>query len=181
MTLDVDAVATMALALGMPEMVEAGAKQVGQRRERADMPAQITAIHRMVAIRLDHHRHGVPAHVGAQALFDFEVARTTLLLIRLQGVHVTGVGRKRHVDAVLARVFEQLLKQEMRTLRPRTLDHRGQRVHPLAGFLCVVIVGGRTEKILGNGSHVGLLGFCGSFLLYGNYSTESSTFQITHL
>ncbi len=137
--LDVEAVAAMAFALGMPEMVEAGAKQAGQRRKRADVAAQIATIHRVVPIGFDHHRHGVPAHIGAQALFNFQVARRTLFVVGRNGVDVSRGRRKRHVQALLAGVIQQFLQQEVRPLRTLTLNDGGQRVHPFAGFLTVQV------------------------------------------
>jgi hypothetical protein len=44
MALDVEAVATVVFALGMPEVVEAGAKHAGQRGKRANVTAQIAAV-----------------------------------------------------------------------------------------------------------------------------------------
>ena len=138
----------MVFALGMPEMVEAGAKHVGQRGERADVATQIAAVDRVMAVGLDHHGHGVPAHVGAQALFDLDVAGAALFLVGLDGVDVAGVGRERHVDAALAGVLEQLLQQEVGTLGAFGLDDGGQRVHPLAGFLAVCVMGGLNQARL---------------------------------
>ena len=150
----VDAVAAMLFsglgALGMPEVVEASAKQTGQRGEGADVAAQVAAIDRVVAVGLDHHRHRVPAHVGAQPFFDLEVAGTALFLVRLQRIDITGIGRERHIDTALARVFQQFLKQKVGTRWAFTLDHGGQGVHPLAGFLLVVIVCGGAEQVLWN-------------------------------
>ena len=83
MALDVEQVAAMVFAFGMPKMVEAGAKHVGQRGKRTDVTAQVAAIGGVVAIRLDHHGHGVPAHVSAQTLFDFDVAWAPLFLVGL--------------------------------------------------------------------------------------------------
>jgi hypothetical protein len=79
----------------VPEMVEACTKQGGERGKGAYVPAQVAAIVGMQAVGLDHHGHGVPAHVGAQALFDFHVAGAACLLCGLYGVHVTCVGRER--------------------------------------------------------------------------------------
>ncbi|MDT4885250.1 hypothetical protein FQZ97_1214690 [compost metagenome] len=107
------------------------------------MPPQIASVFGVVAVGLDHHRHGVPAHVGAQALFDLDVAGATRFFVGLDGVHVAGVGRERQVDAVLAGFLQQLLQQEVRTLRALPLDHGGQRLHPFTGFLAVRI-GGNT-------------------------------------
>ncbi len=141
--LDVQQVAAVALALGVPEMVEARAEHVGQRGEGADVAAQVAAFGWVVAVGLDHHRHGVPAHVGAQAGFDLEVAGAARLLAGLDRVHVAGVGGERHVDAALARMFEQLLEQEVGPLSAFAVDHGRQCVHPLAGFLLVGVGGGR--------------------------------------
>jgi hypothetical protein len=80
--LDVQAVAAVVFALGVPEVVEAGAKQAGQRGKRTDVATQVTTIGRVMAVGLDHHGHGVPAHVGAQALFDFQIAGRALFLRR---------------------------------------------------------------------------------------------------
>ncbi|MDT4852155.1 hypothetical protein FQZ97_863760 [compost metagenome] len=147
--LDVQQVAAVVFALGVPEVVEAGAEHAGQRGEGADVAAQVTAFGRVDAVGLDHHGHGVPAHVGAQALFDLEVAGAAGLHARLDGVHVAGVGRERHVDAVLTRMLEQLFEQEVRPLGPFALDDGRQRIHPFAGFLGVRIVCGRAEQVLG--------------------------------
>jgi hypothetical protein len=155
--LDVEAVAAVVLALGMPEVVEAGAEHVGQRGEGADVAAQVTPLGRVVAVGLHHHGHGVPAHVGAQALFDLEVARAALLLVRLDRVDVGGVGRKGLVDAVLARVLQQLFEQEVSAVGPFALNHGGQCVHPLAGFLGVRVVRSGTEPVLGKCRHACLL------------------------
>jgi hypothetical protein len=97
-------------------MVKTGTKHVRQRSKRANVPAQVTAVFRVMAVGLDHHGHGVPAHVGTQALFDLDVAGAALLLVGLDGVDITGIGRKRHVDAALARVLQQLLQQKVRAL-----------------------------------------------------------------
>jgi hypothetical protein len=72
---------------------------------------------RVVAVRLDHHRHRVPAHVGAQPLFDLEVAGAALFLVRFDRVHIAGIGRERHVDAALAGMLQQLLEQVVGALR----------------------------------------------------------------
>ena len=109
MALDKQAVAAMVLALGMPKMVKACAKQAGQGREGANVAAQIAAVRRVVAIGFDDHGHGVPAHIGAQTLFHLQVARGALFMLGLDGVDIARRGRKRHVDAFLAGVLEQLL------------------------------------------------------------------------
>jgi hypothetical protein len=62
--LDVEQVAAVAFAFGVPEVVEAGGEHVRQAGEAADVAAQVAAIGRVQAVGLDHHRHRVPAHVG---------------------------------------------------------------------------------------------------------------------
>ncbi len=110
MPLDVEQITTMAFALGMPEVVEAGSEHVCHRLERSDVPAQVAAVGWVQPVRLYHHRHRIPAHVGTQTAFDFQVAGAARLLFGLQSVDVTCGGRKRQVNAVLPGMFEQLLE-----------------------------------------------------------------------
>ena len=114
---------------------------MGQRGKRTDVTAQVAAVVGVVAVGLDHHGHGIPAHVGAQAFFDLYVAGTACFLVRFDSVDVTGGGRERHVNAVFARVFEQLLEQEVGALAAFFFNHGGQGVHPFKGFLAVQILG----------------------------------------
>ena len=94
--LDVEAVTAVFFtrygAFSVPEVVKAGAKHMGQRGKGADVAAQVPTVDRMMPVGLDHHGHGVPAHVGTQPLFDLDVARATLFLVGLDGVDVTGIG-----------------------------------------------------------------------------------------
>ncbi len=137
----------------MPEVVEAGAEHVGQRREGADVAAQIPPVLGVVAVGLDHHRHRVPAHVGAQALLDLDVAGAARFLVRLDRVDVAGVGRERHVDAVLAGVLEQVFEQLMGAFAAFGLDHGAEGIEPLAGFLVQGFDFGLTGLALWLGGH----------------------------
>ena len=139
--LDVEQIATMPMTVGMPEVVEAGSEEVRQRSEGTDVPAQITAIGGIQPVGLHHQCHRVPPHVGAQAPFKLQIPGAVLFLVGLDGVDVAGVGRERHVHAVLPRFFQQLLQQEMRAVRPFGLDDGGQCIQPLACFLGVNVVG----------------------------------------
>ena len=109
MALNVEQVTAVVFVFGVPEMVEARTKHVGQGSKRTDMAAQIAAIGGVVAIGLDHHGHGVPAHISTKTLFNFNIAWTPLFLVGLQGVDIARVGRKWHVDAVFSGVLQQLL------------------------------------------------------------------------
>lgn len=61
------------------------------------------------------------------------------LLLRLKGVDVGRVGRKRPVDAVLAGMFQQLLQQVMRPAGPRRCDHGRKGLHPFPRFLRILV------------------------------------------
>ncbi len=125
------------------------------------MAAQVTAVGGVVAVGLDHHGHGVPAHVGAQATFQFQVARAVGLFLRGDGVDVAGVGRERHVDAVLARMLQQLLQQEVGALGALLRNHGLQGVFPFKCFLAVEIFDIESGKVLGHGGHAWLLSVSG--------------------
>ena len=73
----------------------------------ADVAAQVAAVLRVQAVGLDHHCHGVPAHVGAQAAFELEVAGALGLVGRLDRVDVGRVRGEGAVHAVLARFLKQ--------------------------------------------------------------------------
>jgi hypothetical protein len=103
------------------------------------MPAQIASIGRMQTVGMNHHRHGVPAHVGAQPLLDLNIARAAHLVVGGNGVDVGGVGREGHVHAVLPRFGDQRFEDEMRPLRAFGGDQRVQRIQPLSGFLGIGI------------------------------------------
>jgi hypothetical protein len=149
--LKVDAVAAVVLAFGMPEVIEARAEHRRGRSERADVAAQVAAVLGMQPVGLDDHGHCIPAHVGAKALFDLEIARATLFVLRLDGVDVGGRRGKRCVDAVLAGFLEQLLDEEMAPIASFGLDHGCERIEPLPCFLCVLVVCGCAEHVLGLG------------------------------
>jgi hypothetical protein len=68
-------------------------------------------------------------------------------LIGLNGVDIARVGRKRHVNAVLAGFFEQLLNQEVRALWAFFVNDGGQRIQPFAGFLVVFV--GASSAVVG--------------------------------
>ena len=122
MALDVETVATMALALGVPEVVKASAKQAGQRGKRANVATQITPVYRVMPVSLDHHGHRIPAHIGTQALFNFKVAWGVHFLVCFYGVDIACGRRERHVDAALAGMLQELLQQKMGTFGALALN-----------------------------------------------------------
>ncbi len=141
MALDVEQVAAVLVGRGVPEVVEARTEHAGHRGKGADVPAKVATVGGVEAVGAHHHRHGVPAHVGTQAFFDGDVAGTARFLIRLDRVHVAGVGRKREVHTVLAGLFQELFQQEVRALGAFLFDDGGQRLHPFPRFLGVAVRG----------------------------------------
>jgi len=123
--------------------------------QRSQCAPQIAAVSRVQAVGAHDHGHRVPAHVGAQALFDSDVAGAVCFLCRVNGVDVAGVGRERQVNAVLASVFQQLLDQGVGVFSTLTVDHCAERIHPFTGFLAVQV--GRAHGVLGNCCHQSLL------------------------
>ncbi len=146
MALVVDQITAVAFALGVPEMIEAGAEHGRQRRETRDVPAEVAAIGRMQTVRLDDHRHCVPAHVGAQPLLDLDVSRGTFLLVGGDRIDVGGICRERQVDTGLACMVNQFGEQEVGALATLGTDDGRQGVEPFTCFLCVGVVGRGAEK-----------------------------------
>src|SRR3546814_860627 len=103
MALEVDQVAAVAFAFSVPEVVLAATYHGGQRGERRNVPAQIAAVGRVVAVGLDDHGHGVPAYIRAYALFQYDIARMRRLEPWRYGIDVGGIRRKRNVGARTAR------------------------------------------------------------------------------
>ena len=147
MALQINQIAAMPFTFGVPEMVETRAQHGSKRGKRANVAAQIAPVSRMQAIGAHHHHHCVPAHVGAQALFDLDIAGATRFLIRLNGVHVARGGRKRQINAVLARVFQHFLNQKMCAFCAFAVNHGGQRIQPLFCFLLIRIHDGGAGKV----------------------------------
>src|SRR5690606_10581270 len=111
MALEVDQVAAVVFRLGVPEVVLAAAYHGGQRGERGDVAAQVAAVRRIVAVGLDDHGHGIPAHIGTYALFQDDIARMGGLQPRRYGIDVGGVGGKRDVRPRTARQVDQAFQQ----------------------------------------------------------------------
>src|SRR3546814_9757368 len=100
-------VAAVAFAFSVPEVVLAATYHGGQRGERRNVPAQIAAVGRVVAVGLDDHGHGVPAYIRAYALFQYDIARMRRLEPWRYGIDVGGIRRKRNVGARTARKVDR--------------------------------------------------------------------------
>ena len=119
----------------VPEVIEADVVQRGRRRETGDMPADVG-----VLVRAQHHRHCVPADVGAQLVLDGLIAGNAHLQVGGNRVDVRRIRGKRQVRAGLPRRLDQLLDQEVRAVGTFGRQHAGQRIEPFAGFLGVGIL-----------------------------------------
>ncbi|MDZ7653192.1 MAG: hypothetical protein U5L03_11920 [Burkholderiaceae bacterium] len=152
--LDVEQVAAVVLAARVEEVVEADVVEGRRRGEARD----VTAERGILAVGLDHHRHRVPAHEGAEPLLDLDVAGRALFLVGRDRVDVRRAGGKRRIDAGLACFLDQAIEQEVRTLRSLALEHGIERIEPFARLDRVGvarIVGGRSK--VRYGGHGGLL------------------------
>jgi len=119
-------------------------QHVGQRGERGDVAAQVA----VEAVGLDDHRHRVPAHPRAQALFIFEVARAVLFEVRRDGVHISGIAGKRDMGTATARQVDQALQQVMRAIGAFEFDHRFERVEPFLGLERIRVIGGLGRQLV---------------------------------
>ena len=90
-TLKVDQIAAMVRGIGVPEVVLPAADHGGQRGERSNVPPEITAIGRIVAVGPNDHGHGVPADETADTLFKLHISRIRLLERRGNGIEVCRV------------------------------------------------------------------------------------------
>ena len=118
---------------GAPEVVETDIVQGGRRGKTGDVPAQFAGH----PIRPHHHGHGIPANQRANAPLQRVVAVAALFQMRRNGVQIGGLGLIGNVYAGAPRVVDQPLDEEMGALAAFQIDHRIQRIHPLAGFDCV--------------------------------------------
>ncbi len=128
----------MMLGRRMPEMIEAYAQHIGQRREAGNMTTQIA----IGTIGFDHHGHRVPAHVGAQPLLVFEIAGTVLAEVRGNGIDVSGIAGKGNMSTAATGQIDHALKEVMRTLRSFVIENGFESVEPFLRFHHIGIIGG---------------------------------------
>ena len=89
--LDKHQIALGIIVFGVPKMVEAHVIQGGGRLERSDVAAQL----QIFFAGAQHHSGGIPADNGADAVFQFLIARRFLLFAHRNGVQISGGGIKR--------------------------------------------------------------------------------------
>ena len=113
-----------------PEVIEAHFVQ----RRRGGVAGQVAAVLGGHAVGLHHHRHRVPADVRLDAPLERAVARILRLAAGGNGVDVGGVRLERQVGAAAARVVDQPLQQEVRTLRAVRLAAPSRSTRAIPGF-----------------------------------------------
>ena len=119
-----------------PEMVVSHIIECGGRCESGNVPAQF----RTLAIGLDHHGHGIPADIGANAFFQHLVAGVRRFQVRRNGIDVSRIGGIREVGAGPSGLVDQLLQQVMGSFRTFRFNNGFQGVQPFLGFNGIYIM-----------------------------------------
>ena len=130
MALHEDEVAAVGLVRRVPEVVEADVVERRGGGEARDVAAELAR----EAVRLHHHRQGVPPDERADAPFDGGIAGGVLGARFGDGVDVGGVDRERQGGAALARVIHQRGEKEVGALDAVAIDDGVERVDPVPGL-----------------------------------------------
>ena len=149
--LEIHQVAADILVRCPEKMVEAHVVEHRRGGETADVAAEF----RGLAVRPHHHRHGVPAHIGAQPVLQGQVAGAPLFQVGGDGVDVGGVGRIGQVGTGAAGLVHQVLDQEMGAFHALGFDYRRQGIQPFTGFLGIGIGSGVSSLGGHQGFHCG--------------------------
>ena len=129
-SLEIDDVAVVVVALALEEVVEPHLIERGRRCEGRDVTAD--PVFRLV--RLDDHRERVPPDQALDAPFDFTTAWKRRLIGWRDGVDVGGIGGEGLGDAAALGVIAELAKQAADSSGPAGLEHIVERLEPLAGL-----------------------------------------------
>ncbi len=147
--LDVHVVAGQAVVLAAEEVVEADFVE----RRRAGEGGEVTADPVGLLVGPDDHHRGVPADVGADAALDVLVAREEGLLLGGDRVHIRRRHRRRVPDLQLVGTLQQLGDEEPGSGLAARVDHRVQRVEPLAR-LARIGVGELVDEAVDDHGHI---------------------------
>jgi hypothetical protein len=139
-TLEVDLVAAHRVVLAAEEVVEPDLVERRRRRVGADVPAGAA----LDVGAVDHHGR-VPADVAPDAPFELLVAGEARLALRRDRVDVVGRRQRRDPDVALPGALEDLQEQEPAAAAAVLVDHRVERLEPLAGLdlVDVGVLGGQ--------------------------------------
>ena len=133
MALEIDQVAGCAVVATAQEVVEGDLVEVGGGGIGGDVSADA----RLQTVGLDHHGHGVPAHVALHLPLDAAVAGIRRFLLPWDGVEVRRVQARLGGLLALADAGQQLREQRVDPLGPLAHDLTEQRLegiqHPVVG------------------------------------------------
>ncbi len=129
--LEVHLVAGESVGLAPEEVVVAHVVERGRRRERGEVTTEAVE----AVVRPVDHRHRVPTDVRADAALEGLVAGEPRLLLGRDGVDVVRRDHRRHAHTLLTRPLHEPGDEVAGTGAPRTVDHRVERIQPLARLL----------------------------------------------
>ena len=135
MTLHVHQISAMFFAGRVPEVIEAHVIQRGCGGETGNVAAQFGGD----LVCAHDHCHGVPAHIGADAVLELVVAGRALLLPRRDGVDVGSAGAVGQVGAGTPRLVDQSFEEIVRALSTLVFEHPVQSIQPLLRLLRIGI------------------------------------------
>ncbi len=124
MTLYENEITTERFARRTPKMVEADLV----KRRRGRIARDVTTVLRALAIRVNDHRHGVPANISLESTLDRTVARVFRLLADGNRIQIRRVRAIRQVRARAARMVDHALEQIMRAVGAVNAQHRVHRL-----------------------------------------------------
>ena len=130
-TLEENHVAWEALGAAAEEVVEPDFVQRRGRGVGADVPADVR-----VLVRLQHHRHRVPADDALDAAFDLAVAGEGGLIVGRDRIHVRRGDADGHAaEAGLRHLTDEGIEQELRAFGAAVAEHGLHRFEPFRRFV----------------------------------------------
>jgi hypothetical protein len=133
--LEVDQIAAEVRGRRAKEMIEADVVEGRGRGEARDVPAQ----RGVDPIRLDHHRHRVPANDRPDATLDRGVPGAARLVALGDRVDVGGVRAVGKMGPLAPGAANQPTDEVVGALDPLVLEDRVERFEPLLGLLRIAV------------------------------------------
>ena len=141
-SLDVEQVPTGGMIRAMKEVIEADIVKGGGRGKTGDVSTK----GRVHPVGLHHHRHGVPADDGTDAMLEPRVSLARRLLRLMDGVDVRRVGAVREIGPSSAGAPDEAAHEIVGPLDPLPIQHRIQGIQPLSGLDGVLVGRKQTSR-----------------------------------
>ncbi len=141
--LEEDLIAATGMVLAAEEMVEAHLVQ----RRGGGIGGDVTAHTHTGTLGAMNHDRGIPAHQTSEATLQIHVAGIGRLDVGGNGVDVVGGGKRRQVEMLGARLFQQLEHHIACAVQSVGVDHGIQGRQPLRGFLGVGVGQVRRQSV----------------------------------